>query len=241
MESRRHPARTLALSLILFPLLAFAGPETAKEPPPDLDKQVKNLGDPDFKIREAASEALAKAGESARETLKQAARSEDLEVSTRAKAILDALDHPLPPPVPLNEQAAIKCMKILLDAEANFFKADYDNNGKDFAFDLAALHDLKDVHGNAIGLIHESFAHGKRAGYRFGTMATSDAKKNKDRKFGFAYHAVPETYEKDGTRTFIVSQRGADLLQEHEGGAAHGLAGGSRQGRVKEGWDPLKE
>ena len=250
MESRRHPARTLALSLILFPLLAFAGPEAAKEPPPDLDKQVRNLRDPDFKVREAASEALAKAGESAREALKKAARSEDLEVSTRAKAILDALDkaildaldHPPPPPLPpitQSELVAIKHMKTLVDAEANFMfmHAEFGKNGKAFAFNLPKLHEQKDAAGNKIALIPEDLAHGSRGGYRFGDMASYNATQSKNRRFGFAYYAVPETYGKDGTRTFIVNHTGMIYFKNTKGEPPMDWP----EDPEKEGWELLRE
>ncbi len=77
--------------LTALALLALS-PALAEEATPDPPKLIKDLGDPSFKVREAASETLALTGETARATLTEAARSTDPEVQTRARTLLDSLD-----------------------------------------------------------------------------------------------------------------------------------------------------
>lgn len=56
-----------------------------------IEQLIRQLGDEEFKTREAASQELAKLGGRAREALEQATKSTDAEIASRAKAILAAL------------------------------------------------------------------------------------------------------------------------------------------------------
>ena len=99
-------------------------------------------------------------------------------------------------------------MKCLIDAEANFRKADYDNDGPDYAYNLAQLHDQLDTEGIPIVLIPPSISKGTKEGYSFGTLATYDAAGGSDPKHGFAYSAVPTEYGATGRLSYIVNQTG---------------------------------
>jgi len=72
----------MPLALIL--LAALAGPAP--------DEAARALGDPDWRRREEAEQALLAAGEAALPALQRAVRSEDREVALRARALLDQLD-----------------------------------------------------------------------------------------------------------------------------------------------------
>ena len=107
-----------------------------------------------------------------------------------------------------NETSAEKAMKTLIDAQANFMKADYDNDGKDFCDTLAGLHDQVDASGNMIALIPSSLAAGAMEGYTYSQMATYNANGGTDPKYGFAYCAVPTLYGDTGRRTYICHHPG---------------------------------
>lgn len=117
----------------------------------------------------------------------------------------------------VSESEAERCLRTLLDAEANFMKADYDNDGKDFAFDLALLHDQPDASGRPIALIPENLSRGVMGAFRFGVVPTYDAAGGKDPKFGFAYYAVPKTYGKGGRLTCIVNHIGVVWRKDTKG------------------------
>ena len=107
-----------------------------------------------------------------------------------------------------NETGAEKAMKTLVDAQANFMKADPDNNGKDFAATLAQLHDQADAAGTMIALIPSPLAAGSKEGYDYSQMATYNVAGQSDRKYGFAYCAVPTQYGDTGRRTYICRHTG---------------------------------
>ena len=107
-----------------------------------------------------------------------------------------------------NETGAEKAMKTLVDAQANFMKADYDNDGKDFCDTLAGLHDQTDAAGNMIALIPAPLSAGQKEGYDFSQMATYNSTGQSDPKTGFAYCAVPTQYDGTGRRTYICRQTG---------------------------------
>lgn len=79
--------RVFALSLALLFALPVLGEEAV-----DLAQAVKELGSPDFEVRERATQRLASAGEPARSLLVEAAKSEDAEVKARAESLIQALD-----------------------------------------------------------------------------------------------------------------------------------------------------
>jgi hypothetical protein len=56
-----------------------------------IDQLIKQLGDDGFENREAASRKLATIGNRARMALERAAKSDDAEIASRAKALLDGL------------------------------------------------------------------------------------------------------------------------------------------------------
>jgi type IV pilus assembly protein PilA len=112
-----------------------------------------------------------------------------------------------------NETSAEKSLKTLVDAESNFMKADPDNDGKDFAYDLDALYGTADAAGNQIQLIPVQFTSLNafpytKEGYLYGAIPTYNALGQSDRKFGFAYYAVPVEYGTTGRRTYIVNHQG---------------------------------
>ena len=107
-----------------------------------------------------------------------------------------------------NETGAEKAMKTLIDAQANFMKADYDNDGKDFALTLALLHDQADAAGNMIALIPSSLSAGSKEGYDYSQMATYNSNGDTNEKYGFAYCAVPTIYGDTGRRTYICRHTG---------------------------------
>ena len=109
------------------------------------------------------------------------------------------------------ESAAEKAMRTIVDAEATFMKTDYDqaaNPGKNFAFNLSNLRNTLDAAGNQINLIDGVLAAGAKEGYNFSQMATYNAAGQADRKYGFAYCAVPTQYGDTGRRTYISRHTG---------------------------------
>ncbi len=121
-----------------------------------------------------------------------------------------------------NETSAEKAMRILVDAEGNFMRTDYDENGKDFCYNLEGLHDVCDAAGNKIALIPGNLAKGRREGYRFGTVPAFNAQGDTDRRFGFAYYAVPEVYGKTGRRTYLVRHTGEIFYKDTGDGTPPG-------------------
>ena len=107
-----------------------------------------------------------------------------------------------------NETSAEKSMKTLIDAEANFMKADYEGGGKKFTSTLVQLYSQTDAAGNKIALIAESLANGAKEGYDYSMMATYNANGDSDRKYGFAFCAVPSKYGDTGRRTYICRHTG---------------------------------
>ncbi len=108
-----------------------------------------------------------------------------------------------------NESSAEKSLKSLVDAEATFMKADCDNDGKDFAYNLVALHDQTDAANNMVALIPSSLSSGSKEGYNFGELTDYDMAGNSLNRNGFAYYAVPSQYGTSGRRSYIVNQTGA--------------------------------
>jgi WD40 repeat protein len=74
-----------------LPALAAPGDNAA-----DIEKLIRDLGDDDFDVRQAATEKLAKIGEAALPALKQAAEGKDVEVKRRATDLLARIEkeHP---------------------------------------------------------------------------------------------------------------------------------------------------
>lgn len=107
-----------------------------------------------------------------------------------------------------NETSAEKALRTIVDAESNFMKADYDNDGKDFCYNLSLLHDTTDGAGNQIALIQSVLAAGTKEGYAYGTLADYDTSSGTDPKFGFAYFAIPVSYGTSGRRSYIVNHTG---------------------------------
>src|SRR5262245_2786705 len=66
----------------------------------DLTRAVRQLGDKDFKVREKATAQLLQAGKAARPALRKALGSDDPEVVRRARAVLDQIQHRIPPGTP---------------------------------------------------------------------------------------------------------------------------------------------
>jgi hypothetical protein len=92
--------------VILGSLLAAAWVATGrsapapKTTPEEIARWIKQLGDNEFRLREAASRRLWAAGELAEAALREAARSDDAEVARRAKDILDKFKWGIYPDTP---------------------------------------------------------------------------------------------------------------------------------------------
>ena len=115
------------------------------------------------------------------------------------------------------QSAAEKMLKTIVDAESNFMKADYDNDGKDFCYNLNLLYNQVDAAGNQLMLIPKKASEGSWKGFRLAAVPTYDAAGGDDCKFGFAYSAVPETYGKDGKFTYLVNHTGAIWFKDTGG------------------------
>lgn len=158
-----------------------------------------------------------------REIADQDRRREALEATLKtqgdaAKALTEAA---LDKEMAENEGNAEMLMRTIVDAEATFYKTDYDMDGKDFSCDLANLRNQKDGNGNPISLIDAELAVGKKGGYRFGVCATYNANGDRDKK-GFAYYAVPEIYKKTGRKTYVVSSDGVMYYKDTGSNASIG-------------------
>jgi tetratricopeptide (TPR) repeat protein len=110
----------LCLSSILCSLVAAAWGADAKAAPTpkptaeQIARWVGQLGDNEFRLREAASRQLWGAGELAEAALREAARSEDIEVARRAKEILDKFKWGIYPDTP---KEIVELIGIYRDAE----------------------------------------------------------------------------------------------------------------------------
>ncbi|PYV12148.1 MAG: hypothetical protein DMG07_17710, partial [Acidobacteria bacterium] len=101
--------------------------------------------------------------------------------------------------VAANESIAEKDLERLIDAEIYFRK---DLKRKTFAYDLARLRTERALKASNIAPILEL---GRKDGYLYGALATCDGTGSSDRRFGYAYYAVPEKYGKTGQWTYIVN------------------------------------
>ena len=115
-----------------------------------------------------------------------------------------------------HESGAEKTLKTILDAEADFMKADFDNDGKDFCYNLLNLNAQQDAAGNAINLIPSMPATGIKEGYTYFELGDYDelATPGTDPKYGFAYAAVPTVYGTTGRRTYICNQTGSIFYKD---------------------------
>ncbi len=121
-----------------------------------------------------------------------------------------------------NESSAEKSMRTIVDAEAAFMKTDYDmatDPGKNFAYNLANLDDTLDGAGNAVHLIDGVLKAGSKGGYDFGVLATYNASGGVDKRYGFAYYAVPSSYPDTGRKTYVVNHEGV-MYYKDTGSAA---------------------
>ena len=121
-----------------------------------------------------------------------------------------------------NESAAEKALRTIIDAEATFMKTDYDmatDPGKNFAFNLANLYDTVDGAGNTVHLIDGVLKAGSKEGYEFGTLANYNAAAGVDKKYGFAYYAVPSVYPDTGRKTYVCNHEGV-MYYKDTGSAA---------------------
>jgi len=105
------------------------------EVPKNIDKLIKDLGAKDFKTREAAQEALIAGGSAVLEKLKEAVKSDDPEVSSRAQTIVEKLTVPegevgfrrlmaIRTLGELKDKKAVKTLKTAL-ASKRSFEAEY--------------------------------------------------------------------------------------------------------------------
>ena len=94
-------ARVLALVCLLLPLgLLVAAPAPKAASKEQIAQWVQQLGDNDFSTREEATRKLWEAGQPAEAALQKAARSDDVEVSRRARDILDKFKWGIYPDTP---------------------------------------------------------------------------------------------------------------------------------------------
>lgn len=80
--------------------LAFAAVLALSQDAAKIEDWIKQLGSEEYAVREKASEELRKTGKPAEEALRKAAESDDPEIRTRAKAILEDLGKPEKPKDP---------------------------------------------------------------------------------------------------------------------------------------------
>ncbi len=168
-------SRTLPTAL--FSLLLLSAParaEDAAPPPappvpapardPELAPLLTDLGDPSFAKREAASEALAKKGEAARDALQEATHSLDPEVQSRARTLLATLDakqeaeHPKPKDPRQEEMERLRVMlgqrivqgpKVQV-LQPNRMAVQMNVNGRRMALDQDDLDRLETLKGKEI-------------------------------------------------------------------------------------------
>jgi WD40 repeat protein len=82
-----------ALASVLVVVLGSGAVVARDEPPPEIDKLIRQLGDEDFDTREAATAKLAEVGEPALPALKKAAaESRDVEVKQRAAKLVARIE-----------------------------------------------------------------------------------------------------------------------------------------------------
>ncbi len=141
-----------------------------------------------------------------------------------------------------NESSAEKAMKILIDAQATFMKADGDGDGKDFCDSLDLLHNQTDASGQIIALITDDLAAGAKEGYAYSQMATYNSAGNTDPKYGFAYCAVPDQYLDTGRRTYICRHTG-EIWYKDQGNSdpVTGWTWANDAALVAAGWTRLSE
>src|SRR5579862_3130622 len=77
-----------------------AAPPATQPLSPEMDALIQQLGADDFHIREKASAKLEAMGKDAIPALKEAKKSPDPEIHTRAEAILSRIDQPAALPLP---------------------------------------------------------------------------------------------------------------------------------------------
>jgi Tfp pilus assembly protein PilF len=87
-----------ALALALLPRSLPADPPAPGKD--DIARAVRQLGDDSFAVREKASAFLWKAGRAAEPALEEAAKSDDIEVSRRARDLLEKFKHGIYPDTP---------------------------------------------------------------------------------------------------------------------------------------------
>ena len=109
-----------------------------------------------------------------------------------------------------NESGAGKALRTIVDAEATFFKTDYDGDGHNYSYKgplgngITNLNTQPDANGNPINLIDAALASLTKEGYIYGECDDYDAAGTADRR-GFAYYAVPEVYKQSARKTYVVS------------------------------------
>ena len=102
------------LSMLVFPELSFGGSQAAAvatvqdDRTAEVNALIRDLRDPQFVVREAASQKLSEFGASAVAALKLAAQSDSLEVQTRAKSILASIQLDSSSRLSDSEQATVK-------------------------------------------------------------------------------------------------------------------------------------
>src|SRR2546423_14585970 len=88
--------RIWLMSILMMLAVTAAGETKPDANTATIARWISELGSDDFKIREAASESLLKAGPAAVDALRTAAGSADAEVANRAAVLLAKLTAPAP-------------------------------------------------------------------------------------------------------------------------------------------------
>src|SRR5262245_51883720 len=92
-RNRTVPTSSLKLAILTAAILtALAGPVSAADPPPPVEKLIEQLGHPSFPVRERASKALRERGPEVLPALRKAMESKDEEVRKRAESLIPALE-----------------------------------------------------------------------------------------------------------------------------------------------------
>ena len=101
---------SLLLSMLVLPQLCFGGSQAPVQDDrtAEINALIRDLRDPKFVVRETASQKLSEIGTPAVAALKLAAKSDSLEVQTRANSILSSIQLDRSSSLSESEQATVK-------------------------------------------------------------------------------------------------------------------------------------
>ena len=131
-------------------------PQSASEPPPELTKWIKQLGDRDFGVREAATRKIRDIGLPAKPALIQALRSDDPEVRLRARRCLTEI-------LEADYQTRLKAFEKDTQGEGRHELAGWQRFRQVVGHDVKARKLFVEMHRAESGLLESSVAGGELA------------------------------------------------------------------------------